>query len=150
MRRASIATLSMLSAAGLFAAAVFGQPGQRPGGGSGGRSGGGFGGGFNLDSDWALVCFKLETADELLPKLRGVFREAYDLRAEVIEAMRSGEIDREGVAEEMAAIQEELAEALEKILGVDRMARLRELRSQRQGAWQRSRGGSNRRRSRND
>ena len=79
-----------------------------------------------------------------------MFGEAYDLRAKVIAAMRVGEIDREGVAEEMAAIQEELAESLETILGKGRMARLRELRSQRQGPWQRSRGGSNRQRNRQD
>jgi hypothetical protein len=145
MRRATIATFSTLAAAGIFAAAVFGQPGQRPGGGTRG----GFGGGFNLDSDWALVCFKLETEDQLLPQLRKVFRKAYDLRAEVIEAMRSGEIGREDIAEEMAAIQEELAESLEKILGKERTARLQELRSQRQN-WQGSRGGGNRRQNRED
>ena len=138
MRRASITIFSMLAAAGIFAAAVFAQPQ------SGQRRGGGFGGGLNLDSEWALVCFQLETEDDLLPQLRGVFREVYDLRAEVIEAMREGEIEREDIAEEMVAIKEELAGSLEKILGKERMARLRELRSQRQGGWQR-RGRSNRR-----
>ena len=142
MRRASITIFSMLAAVGIFAAAVFAQPqsGQRRGGGFGG----GFGGGLNLDSEWALVCFQLETEDDLLPQLREVFREAYDLRVEVIEAMREGEIEREDIAEEMVAIKEELAGSLEKILGKERMARLRELRSQRQGGWQR-RGRSNRR-----
>ena len=138
MRRASITIFSMLAAVGIFTAAVFAQPQ------AGQRRGGGFGGGLNLDFEWALVCFQLETDDELLPQLRGVFREAYDLRAEVIEAMREGEIEREDIAEEMVAIKEELAGSLEKILGKERMARLRELRSQRQGGWQR-RGRSNRR-----
>ena len=110
MRRASSATFLILAAGGIFAAAVFGQPQ------SGQRRGGGFGGGFNLDSEWALGCFQLETEDKLLPQLRAAFREAYDLRAEVFEAMRAGEIEREGIGEEIALIQEELAESLGKPL----------------------------------
>ena len=141
MRRVPVTILSILAAAGIFAAAVSGQPQ------SGQRRGGGFGGGFNLDSDWALICFQLETEDKLLPKLREVFREAYDQRAEVLEAMQSGEIGREDIGEEMTAIQEELSGSLEKILGKERMARLAQLRSQRQSGW-RSRGGGNRQQSR--
>ena len=142
MRRASSATFLILAAIGIFAAAVFGQPQ------SGQRRGGGFGGGFNLDSEWALVCFQLETEDKLLPQLRAAFREAYDLRAEVFEAMRAGEIEREGIGEEIALIQEELAESLGKILSKEQMTRLKELRSQRQGGRQRARGRDNRRQSR--
>ena len=93
-----------------------------------------------MESDWALVCFELEAKDELLPRLRGAFKEAYDLRAEVIEQMGSGELDREVMREDMTAIQDDLAASLEEILGEDQMARLQELRAQRRQAWQRPRG----------
>ena len=116
----------------LAASASFGQPQGGPGGGGGGRPGGLV---FGLDSDWAAICFELKLDGVEFASARAAFQGAYDLRKELLEGRRSGEVDRQMMREEMSIAEEELTESLAKVLSAEQLARLRELRSQRRGGF---------------
>ena len=117
----------------LAASASFGQPQGGPGGGGGGGRSGGLV--FGLDSDWAAICFEFELAGAKFTSAREAFQAAYDLRKELLEGMRSGEVDREMMREELAIAGEELTEALAKVLTEEQLAQLQKLRSQRRGGF---------------
>ena len=90
---------------------------------------------FGLDSDWAAICFEFELGAEEFTTVREAFQGAYDLRKELLEGMRSGEVDRQMMREELAIAGEALTETIAKVLGEEQLAQLQELRSQRRGGF---------------
>ena len=119
-----LAALLLVAAATSFA--------QRFGGGGGpGRAGGG--GMMPLESDWALISFELDVSPVTLGKLRPVYQKAWDQRSDLVGRIRNQEIDRARVPDLMGNIQAELDAARNETLSEAQVARLVELRSQRQG-----------------
>ena len=128
-----------LCALGL-AAYVQAQPG------GGGRRGGMGMMRGGVESDWAMICFDLEVDGETMVKLRPLFKQAWNDRKELMEDMRSGDVDRTMLMEEMAAIQQDLEKGYKGILSQEQVQKLTEIKAAQQGAWQRGgqRGGMQR------
>lgn len=128
-----------LCALGL-AAYVQAQPG------GGGRMGGMGMMRGGVESDWAMICFDLEVDGETMVKLRPLFKQAWNDRKELMEDMRSGDVDRTMLMEEMAAIQQDLEKGYKGILSQEQVQKLTEIKAAQQGAWQRGgqRGGMQR------
>ena len=89
------------------------------------------GGGFMMggDQDWLLLCFEVKVPMAKLEKLRPAFQTSHDARRELMQDMRNGELDREQMVQEMAALQAELKKAYEGVLTPEELAALEAARN---------------------
>jgi hypothetical protein len=83
-----------------------------------------------VQTDWMLLCFQLKLPTETLEALRPVFQQAWDDRRELFEDMQSGELTREELMAEMAAMRQDMDAAYQSELTDEQRAALEQARSQ--------------------
>jgi hypothetical protein len=92
------------------------------------------GGGRNLgalERDWSSICFDLQLSGAQFDTLRTRYQEAWTWRAQVLEQMQAGTIDRQTMLRQMEQVRLHLDRECHLLLSAEQWARLNQLREAR-------------------